>query len=191
MQATLPEQYLTEVEQFQAELLNFNITLPKSFAFSERSLLLQTYSSVRKSIIMLKVWWQQIFIDLHRGFFPSIREGFRREAMQTISLDNIASYRKKCLQNALNLSEAFILIQQLDSSDGFVVSDSSLAICAYQCSKILYQAGRMGLDRDVRPRVDIFDNMKACAGVLEELKEVFPHVAAIVSHCSFRVAIPN
>ncbi len=165
------------------ELDQFRDGLPKVLKFSERSLLLHAFSPTRKALIMLQVIWQQCLCDLYRGFFPAIKESFNSRMLDEIPGDAIETCQTACFQNAIQQAETFDIIQKLDHSDGLNVTDYSIAICAYQCARILCQSGTTSVQNLCLPSTDILRYLRACSNVLSELKHTFPSVYRIVSSC--------
>lgn len=130
---------------------------------------------------MLQVVWQQCFCDLYRGFFPAIKESFTPRMLDGIPRDAIETCQTTCFQHAVQQARSFDTIRKLDPSDGLNVTDPSIAICAYQCARILCQSGTTSVQKLPLPSVDVLNHLQACSDVLSELKNIFPSVHRIVS----------
>lgn len=158
------------------------MTLPRSLELSERTLTLHAYSSMRRTLIMWHVWWQQCFLDLYRPLFPTLKEGLKPRVLQSLPQEYISTGQQVCFKHAVSLTQIFRLVNRLNSSEQYVVTDHTLAICAYQCTRILSQGHRIPTVDTEITKHDILENVKLCHDVLTPLREIYAVVRVIVSH---------
>lgn len=179
LETCLPDGFYDQLQEFELELYRFHEALPRSFELSERSLLLHALSPSRKTLIMLHIVWRQSFCDLYQGFFPNLKESFSATILQHVTPDATQNFQKTCSEHAVQQVNNFDLILKLDSSGSLKVTDSGIAIYAYQCAKILCQlqpnvADNLGVSTGNIPHF-----LESCADVLTELLPYLPFVSQI------------
>jgi hypothetical protein len=163
------------------ELDVFRQNLPKSLEFSERVLILQAYSPMRQTLIMMHVWWRQCFCDLYRFFFPRLKESLKPHILQTIPHDYADQCKQSCYEHANQLTETFQLVSKVDSSGPYLVTDPALAICAYQCARILSQNYQISLNGVEISKSSRREKLQTCSDILGPLRVIYAVVERIVS----------
>ncbi|KAJ3956827.1 hypothetical protein N0V92_006611 [Colletotrichum tropicale] len=128
-----------QLQAFAKELSEFAERLPVSFRWSDNSLRLRAYSPRLCVFIMIHIWWRSDFS---------------------------AQCQRQCFEHALEMSNMFTSIKQLDH---YPVADLDMPVCAYQCVRMLYyiyhlNAEEYGLTPDVlRKKASIcLDVTKGC-----------------------------
>ncbi|CAM1507897.1 Fc.00g047450.m01.CDS01 [Cosmosporella sp. VM-42] len=119
------------------DLDDFAAHLPTSFQFSESSLRLRAYSQRICVFIMIHVWWRQCHCDLYRLALTGLREALPRSILDTLDESFIDHCQRQCVEHALAMADIFALMQKLNAKP---VTDLDLAICAYQCARMLTYA---------------------------------------------------
>jgi hypothetical protein len=135
---------------------------------------------MRQTLIMMHVWWQQCFCDLYRLFFPSFKESLKLQVLQTIPQDYANQSRKSCYEHATQLADMLQLISKVDSSSPYLVTDPALAICAYQCARILSQHHQISRTAGFSKGVMI-EKLQICSDILNPLRGIYAVVERIVS----------
>ncbi|KAM0450875.1 hypothetical protein ACHAO4_006266 [Trichoderma viride] len=116
------------------ELSDFAANLPTSFQFSENSLRLRAYSPRICVFVMIHVWWRQCYYDLYRLALAGVNGGLPQSMLETFDQAFLDHCHRQCVDHALALTHIFSLIQKLDAKP---VADIDLAMCAYQCARML------------------------------------------------------
>lgn len=119
------------------DLDDFAAHLPTSFQFSESSLRLRAYSPRICVFVMIHVWWRQCHCDLYRLALAGLREALPRPALETLDDNFIDHCQRQCVEHALAMANIFALMQKLNARP---VTDLDLAVCAYQCARMLTYA---------------------------------------------------
>lgn len=125
------------VWSFQKDLADFASHLPSSFQFSESSLRLRAYSPRICVFIMIHVWWRQCHCDLYRVALVGMREALPRSAIVSLDEGFVGHCQQQCVEHALAMASIFSSMQKLNAKP---VADLDLAVCAYQCARILTYA---------------------------------------------------
>lgn len=129
----------------------------------------------------MHIFWQQCFCDLYRSVYPKFKEAFSAKMLETLSPEFKAACLRKCYAHAIELAGVFELVLRLDCTEGFVITDSSVAHCAFQCVRILTQMRRVQMDGIRQSDVEQIASLCACSNVLIKLRETYPLVKKIVS----------
>lgn len=116
------------------ELSDFAANLPTSFQFSENSLRLRAYSPRICVFVMIHVWWRQCYCDLYRLALADVNGGLPQSMLDMFDQAFLDHCHRQCVDHALALTHIFSLIQKLDAKP---VADIDLAMCAYQCARML------------------------------------------------------
>jgi hypothetical protein len=122
---------------FQKDLADFASHLPSSFQFSESSLRLRAYSPRICVFIMIHVWWRQCHCDLYRVALVGMREALPRSAIVSLDEGFVSHCQQQCVEHALAMASIFSSMQKLNAKP---VADLDLAVCAYQCARVLTYA---------------------------------------------------
>lgn len=119
------------------DLSDFASHLPTSFQFSEGSLRLRAYSPRICVFVMIHVWWRQCHCDLYRLALGGLREALPRTVLAKLDDGFIEDCQRRCVEHALAMANIFSSMQKLKAKP---VTDLDLAICAYQCARVLTYA---------------------------------------------------
>ncbi|KPI43034.1 uncharacterized protein AB675_2111 [Cyphellophora attinorum] len=101
------EEFPTKVHQLESELEDFEMSLPQSFRFSEKNLLLRAYSPRLCPYLLIHVWYRQLYCDLYRVTLRGLAEAIPDPEMDRMDEGFLRDCRKKCLQNGIELAEVF------------------------------------------------------------------------------------
>ncbi|KAL7791449.1 fungal-specific transcription factor domain-containing protein [Trichoderma ceciliae] len=123
------------------ELSDFAANLPTSFQFSENSLRLRAYSPRICVFVMIHVWWRQCYCDLYRLALADINGGLPQSMLEMFDQGFLEHCHRQCVDHSLALTHIFSLIQKLDAKP---VADIDLAMCAYQCARMLMHLFQFG-----------------------------------------------
>ncbi|KAK1968032.1 hypothetical protein LY78DRAFT_457040 [Colletotrichum sublineola] len=155
-----------QLESFAKELADFAERLPVSFRWSDNSLRLRAYSPRLCVFIMIHVWWRQCNCDLFRIGLVGLRDSLSRSASKRLGPGFIARCQRQCFEHALEMTNMFASIKQLDH---YPVADLDMPVCAYQCIRMLYyiyhlNAEEYGLTPDIlRKKASVcLDVIKGC-----------------------------
>ncbi|EFQ34858.1 hypothetical protein CGRA01v4_04231 [Colletotrichum graminicola] len=155
-----------QLEAFAKELADFAERLPVSFRWSDNSLRLRAYSPRLCVFIMIHVWWRQCNCDLFRIGLVGLRDSLSRSTSERLGPGFIARCQRQCFEHAMEMSNMFTSIKQLDH---YPVADLDMPVCAYQCIRMLYyiyhlNAEEYGLTPDIlRKKASVcLDVTKGC-----------------------------
>ncbi|KAH6611510.1 fungal transcriptional regulatory [Trichoderma cornu-damae] len=123
------------------ELGDFASSLPTSFQFSESSLRLRAYSPRICIFAMIHVWWRQCHCDLYRLALADMSGGLPRPMLQAFDPGFLEHCRRQCVDHSLALTHIFSLMQRLGAKP---VADIDLAMCAYECARMLMHLFHFG-----------------------------------------------
>lgn len=132
-----PEELQAGIWGLHKDLDDFAAHLPTSFQFSESSLRLRAYSPRICVFVMIHVWWRQCHCDLYRLALAGLREALPRPALDSLDENFIDHCQRQCVEHATAMANIFALMQKLNAKP---VTDLDLAICAYQCARMLTYA---------------------------------------------------
>lgn len=119
------------------QLDGFAGRLPASFQFSESSLRLRAYSPRICVFIMIHVWWHQCHCDLYRMTMAGFREALPEATLQCLDQGFLTHCQRQCVVHSLAMASIFACMQKLGAKP---VADLDLALCAYQCARMLKYA---------------------------------------------------
>ena len=167
-----PGDLQTRVLSLHRELEDFAAHLPASFQFSENSLRLRAYSPRICVFVMIHVWWHQCHCDLYRLGLIGLREALPRSALEKFDESFIEHCQRQCVDHAMAMASIFASMQKLNAKP---VADLDLAICAYQCARMLKYAyhansGKLNLSPE-----SVMEQFKVC---LQAIKECCVGIAA-------------
>lgn len=123
------------------ELNDFATNLPTSFQFSENSLRLRAYSPRICVFVMIHVWWRQCYCDLYRLALADISGGLPQSMLEMFDQGFLEHCHRQCVDHSLALTHIFSLMQKLNAKP---VADIDLAMCAYQCARMLMHLCQFG-----------------------------------------------
>ena len=171
-QSVHPGDLQTRVLSLHRELEDFAAHLPASFQFSENSLRLRAYSPRICAFVMIHVWWRQCHCDLYRLGLIGLREALPKNTLEKFDESFIEHCQRQCVDHAMAMASIFASMQKLNAKP---VADLDLAICAYQCARMLKYAyhansGKLNLSPE-----SVMEQFKVC---LQAIKECCVGIAA-------------
>ncbi|KAM4066515.1 fungal zn(2)-Cys(6) binuclear cluster domain-containing protein [Hirsutella rhossiliensis] len=165
------------VLSLDAELDDFANRLPTSFQFSENSLRLRAYSPRICVFVMIHVWWRQCHCDLHRLALAGFRESLPPSRLESLDTSFIRHCQRQCLDHSLAMASIFVAMQRLGVKP---VADLDLALCAYQCARMLKYIYLVNADAFGLTAEAVTDQAKVCLRAIEQCCRG-PAAAAIAS----------
>lgn len=177
----MPETELRElprlVDVLAGELRSFNEHLPASFRFSDNNVKLRAYSPRLCVFIMIHVWWRQCHCDLYRVVLSGLKEALPRSALDRLPPQFVEMCQRQCFEHALATADIFRTIMSLDG--GLPVTDTDLAMCAYQCARMLFFSHRTLANQSQAPAEQIHEHAQRCLRITKHMSHL-PAVQAIV-----------
>lgn len=173
--------------ELAAELDAFVVRLPASFRWSESNVRLRAYSPRLCVFVMTHVWWRQCHCDLYRVALAGLREGLSRPEVTRLEtlhphLDFVRHCQQQVFEHARAMADMMALMLSL-GNNGVPVMDLDLAVCTYQCVRMLYyvlQLPRSTLIFGITPE-GVTELGNVCLRVLNQSTIVAPAVLGIVS----------
>ncbi|KAI0157932.1 hypothetical protein GGR52DRAFT_582779 [Hypoxylon sp. FL1284] len=172
--AQLPEL----VKVLSEELAGFNDHLPSSFKFSESNLQLRAYSPRLCVYIMIHVWWRQCYCDLYRMFLAGLKEALPQSGLNRLDPQFVSYCARQCYEHAFAVADILKLVLALDG--GLPVTDLDLAVCAYQCARIIYFAYQTNQGETGLTASQVHEIGSRCLTVAKSMEHV-PAGASIVA----------
>ncbi|KAM5386474.1 hypothetical protein ACJZ2D_000437 [Fusarium nematophilum] len=171
----LLEDCLAAVQSIENELQRFHSSLPERYRFDTKSFSLRAFSPSRTPFLMLHAWWHQTHCDLFRFAIPGFREGLPITEISQLSPDFAASCREKCLSHALSVSRILETPRLVGGAD--LISDPSLAMCAFHSARIISRLGQHPMGN--LPQDELVVRLASCAESLEEQAAIYPTSAIL------------
>jgi hypothetical protein len=151
--------------ELHKELDDFATQLPASFQFSENSLRLRAYSPRICAFVMIHIWWRQCHCDLYRLGLVGLREALPRTALANIDDSFLEHCQRQCFDHSLAMANIFSLMQKLNARP---VADLDLAICAYQCVRMLTYSYYTSSGRYDITAETVMDRAKICVQAVKQ-----------------------
>ncbi|CAJ0555472.1 Ff.00g055370.m01.CDS01 [Fusarium sp. VM40] len=170
------EECLVAVESIENELRQFSVLLPARYHLNPTAFSLRAFSPSRTPFIMLHAWWHQTHCDLFRFTIPGFREGLPASEILQISPEFTASCREKCLFHAVSVSKILEMPKAVGGSE--LISDSSMAMCAFHSARIISRLGQYPMGD--MPQTGLVARLMACAEALEEQATLLPTTAILL-----------
>ncbi|KND93739.1 putative transcriptional regulatory protein PB1A11.04c [Tolypocladium ophioglossoides CBS 100239] len=155
----------TTVLSLHRELDDFANRLPASFQFSENSLRLRGYSPRICVFVMIHVWWRQCHCDLYRIALAGFRDALPRTILETLDDSFIQHCQRQCLDHSLEMVSIFSAMQKLGAKP---VADLDLALCAYQCARMLKYAYHVNGDKFGLTAEGVTEKGKVCLRTIQQ-----------------------
>ncbi|KAI5461654.1 fungal-specific transcription factor domain-containing protein [Mariannaea sp. PMI_226] len=155
----------TGIWGLQKDLADFASHLPSSFQFSESSLRLRAYSPRICVFIMIHVWWRQCHCDLYRVALVGMREALPRSAILSMDEGFVSHCQQQCVEHALAMASIFASMQKLNAKP---VADLDLAVCAYQCARVLTYAYHTNPRKFELTASGVIERAKVCLHTIRE-----------------------
>ncbi|KAJ4025552.1 hypothetical protein NW752_003025 [Fusarium irregulare] len=186
---TKPDELQAGIWGLQKDLSDFATHLPASFQFSESSLRLRAYSPRICIFIMIHVWWHQCQIDLYRLALGGLREALPRVILASLDDAFVDHCQRQCVEHAMSMANIFSSMHKLNAKP---VTDLDMAICAYQCARVLtyaYHTNALKYDLTLdavmeRAKICLLTIKSCCAGktaegIQADLEKLISHGIAI------------
>ncbi|UNI18505.1 hypothetical protein JDV02_004772 [Purpureocillium takamizusanense] len=174
----------TTVLSLHSELDDFANRLPASFQFSENSLRLRAYSPRICVFIMIHVWWRQCHCDLYRIALSGFRDALPRPILDSLDDSFIQHCQRQCLDHSLAMVSIFSTMQKLGAKP---VADLDLALCAYQCARMLKYAFHVNGDKFGLTADGVTEQARVCLRTIKQCCKG-PAAAAIVAELESLIA---
>ncbi|UPK92688.1 hypothetical protein LCI18_003623 [Fusarium solani-melongenae] len=171
----LSQDSFTAVQCIEDELQRFSISLPERYRFDAKSFSLRAFSPSRTPFLMLHAWWHQTHCDLFRFTIPGFREGLPIAEISQLSPEFATSCREKCLSHALSVSRILETPKLVGGAD--LISDPSLAMCAFHSARIISRLGQHPMGN--LPQDELVVRLSSCADSLEEQAAIYPTSAIL------------
>ncbi|KAF4444148.1 putative transcriptional regulatory protein PB1A11.04c [Fusarium austroafricanum] len=169
------EECLLEVESIENELRQFSASLPARYHIDATSFSLRAFSPSRTPFLMLHAWWHQTHCDLFRFTIPGFREGLPTAEILQLSPEFTAMCREKCLFHAVSVSKILEIPKAVGGSD--LISDPSIAMCAFHSARIISRLGQYPMCD--MPQTELVSRLTACSEALEVQAAILPTTAIL------------
>ncbi|CEI63708.1 hypothetical protein FVEN_g6830 [Fusarium venenatum] len=170
------EQCLVAVESIENELRQFSASLPARYNLDQTAFSLRAFSPSRTPFLMLHAWYHQTHCDLFRFTIPGFREGLPASEILQISPEFTASCREKCLFHAVSVSKILEIPKAVGGSE--LISDPSMAMCAFHSARIISRLGQYPMGD--MPQIELVARLTACSQALEEQAALLPTTAILL-----------
>ncbi|KAK2608707.1 hypothetical protein QQS21_002696 [Conoideocrella luteorostrata] len=147
------------------QLDDFASRLPSSFQFSDSSLRLRTYSPRICVFVMIHVWWHQCHCDLYRMTMAGFREALPEATLANLDQGFLNHCQRQCVDHSLAMASIFASMQKLGAKP---VADLDLALCAYQCARMLKYALQGGGDKFGLSVEAVTEKAKVCLQAIKQ-----------------------
>jgi hypothetical protein len=124
---------------------------------------------------MLHAWWHQTHCDLFRFTIPGFREGLPAAEILQLSPEYTSACREKCLYHAISVSKILEVPKSVGGSE--LISDPSIAMCAFHSARIISRLGQYPMGD--MPQTELVAQLTACAEALEEQAAILPTTAIL------------
>ncbi|KAG6006048.1 hypothetical protein E4U21_007408 [Claviceps maximensis] len=147
------------------QLDDFAGRLPASFQFSESSLRLRAYSPRICVFVMIHIWWHQCHCDLYRMTMAGFREALPEATLLCLDPAFLAHCQRQCVDHSLAMANIFASMQKLGAKP---VADLDLALCAYQCARMLKYALHGGGEKFGLTLDSVTEKAKVCLQAIKQ-----------------------
>ncbi|RSL67380.1 hypothetical protein CEP53_003034 [Fusarium sp. AF-6] len=171
----LSQDSLVAVQSIENELQRFSSSLPERYRFDAKFFSLRAFSPSRTPFLMLHAWWHQTHCDLFRFAIPGFREGLPIAEIAQLSPEFATSCREKCLSHALSVSRILETPKLVGGAD--LISDPSLAMCAFHSARIISRLGQHPMGN--LPQDELVARLSSCADALQEQAAIYPTSAIL------------
>lgn len=154
----------TRVLGLHQELEDFASRMPASFQFSENSMRLRAYSPRICVFVMIHIWWRQCYCDLYRLAMTGFRDALPLETLETLDQSFLDHCQRQCVEHSVAMADIFTCMDKLHARP---VADLDLAICAFQCARMLHFAYRLDATKFGLALDSVRDKSKECLKVIQ------------------------
>ncbi|CVK85401.1 uncharacterized protein FPRN_06722 [Fusarium proliferatum] len=169
------DQCLLAVESIENELRLFSVNMPARYHWDPAAFSLRAFSPSRTPFLMLHAWWHQTHCDLFRFTIPGFREGLPTAEILQLSPEYTSACREKCLYHAISVSKILEVPKSVGGSE--LISDPSIAMCAFHSARIISRLGQYPMGD--MPQTELVARLTACAEALEEQAVILPTTAIL------------
>ncbi|OGM51172.1 hypothetical protein ABOM_000341 [Aspergillus bombycis] len=167
------------IRELETELEHFYLRLPPSSAYSERNLRLRAHSPWLPRFIVLHVLWHQCYCDLYRCITRGLIESVPAVTLNEFDNAFVLRCREQCTHHAVQI--AGILTSLIDLRLEFPVLSLDMAVCAYQCIRLLVHGQRTYGHKILVSRERVKQYQRSCLQVIQTVARTSPSVQTIVS----------
>ncbi|RDW66779.1 hypothetical protein BP5796_09528 [Coleophoma crateriformis] len=155
------------IKGLEQELHNFELCLPVSNKFTEKNLRLRTYSPQLPRFVLLHIWYHQCLCDLFRFLVPGFRESLPKATLQQMDPDFIIYCQTKCYEHARSIADIITAFLNLEAE--MPVMDTNIAVCVYQCARVVYNAYYIDAERFSLTTDIVTEVAEVCLSLLKKL----------------------
>ncbi|KAF4341953.1 transcriptional regulatory [Fusarium beomiforme] len=170
------DECLSEVDSIENELRQFSVSLPSRYHLDPSAFSLRAFSPSRTPFLMLHAWWHQTHCDLFRFTIPGFREGLPTAEILQLSPQFAVSSREKCLYHAVSVSKILEIPKEVGGSE--LISDPSIAMCAFHSARIISRLGQYPMGD--MPQPELVARLTACSEALQEQAAILPTTAILM-----------
>ncbi|KAE8419773.1 hypothetical protein BDV36DRAFT_127437 [Aspergillus pseudocaelatus] len=165
------------IRELETELEQFYLRLPPSSAYSERNLRLRTHSSWLPRFIVLHVLWHQCYCDLYRCITNGLIESVPASTLNEFDTAFVLRCWEQCTHHAVQI--AGILTSLTDLRLEFSILPLDMAVCAYQCIRLLLHGQRVYGHKVPVSRERIKQYQRSCLQIIQTVARTSPSVQTI------------
>lgn len=147
------------------ELEDFAYRMPASFQFSENSMRLRAYSPRICVFVMIHIWWHQCYCDLYRLAMTGFRDALPTETLESLDQAFLDHCQRQCVEHSVAMAAIF---QCMDKLHARPIADLDLAICAFQCARMLHYAYRLDATKLGLAVESVREQSLACLKVIQQ-----------------------
>ncbi|RGP68710.1 hypothetical protein FSPOR_5181 [Fusarium sporotrichioides] len=127
-----------QVDSFQLEFNNYQSQLPTQFQSTTRNIQLHAHASSLCSFLSIQVHWHMAQCNMYRLFMEGLVEALPQPALNALEHDFVRACQIRCYKSAISLAETLRTVLSIRPHD--VSLDLDIAVCIYQCCRILVHA---------------------------------------------------
>ncbi|KAJ3493488.1 hypothetical protein NLG97_g4697 [Lecanicillium saksenae] len=147
------------------ELEDFAYRMPASFQFSENSMRLRAYSPRICVFVMIHIWWRQCYCDLYRLAMTGFRDALPLETLESLDQSFLDHCQRQCVEHSVAMADIFKCMDKLHARP---IADLDLAICAFQCARMLHYAYRLDAIKFGLAVESVREHSKSCLKVIQQ-----------------------
>ncbi|RAQ57822.1 hypothetical protein COH20_004106 [Aspergillus flavus] len=165
------------IRELETELGQFYLRLPPSSAYSERNLRLRAHSLWLPRFILLHVLWHQCYCDLYRCITSGLIESVPASTLNQFDPVFVLKCREQCTHHAVQI--ASIITSLIDLRLEISVLPLDMAVCAYQCIRLLVYGQRIYGHKIPVSRERVEQYQRSCLQTIQTVARTSPSVQTI------------
>ncbi|KAE8383055.1 hypothetical protein BDV26DRAFT_303961 [Aspergillus bertholletiae] len=165
------------IRELETELEQFCVRLPPSSAYSKRNLRLRAHSPWLSRFVLLHVVWHQSHCDLYRCITSGLIESVPTSILNEFDNAFVTKCRERCTDHALQIAD--IISSLVDIRPESSVLPMDMAICAYQCIRLLLHGQRAYGHKLPVPSGRIKKYQQSCLQIIQNIARISPSVHTI------------